>query len=373
MKINDFALERFFAEYEFKVSHLLCCSDCESLSIEELLDAENGAAREEFLGLRLGYSDSLGSPELRQEVSGLYQTHSLDSILVCAGAQEGIFLFMNALLAAEDHVIVQFPAYQSLYDLPRALGCRVTLWPGDPLKNWRPDLQFLRDSITESTRALVINSPHNPSGFHFSAAEFEEIVELARRHDLHLFSDEVYRFLEYEPRDLLPPAADLYEKAVSLGVMSKSFGLPGLRIGWLVSRDEKLKRNMAALKDYTSICAGAPSEWLAACALRQRAFILERNRKLVRANLEILQEFMAEHEGFFSWSRPLAGCLALPRLKEFLEPGDFYRSLRQEQGLLLAPGDLFTVDPAFFRIGFGRRDFPAGLEILRRFLAGQRT
>jgi len=369
MKIAPFHLERYFAAYEFNVAHLLCASDCQSLSQAELL-AGDEPAREEFLNLRLGYTESLGAPSLRAAICGLYEKQTPDTILVCAGAQEAIFLCLNVLLSAGDQVIVQFPAYQSLYEIPRALGCRVTLWSGDPEKGWRPELDFLKDSITDNTRAIILNSPHNPTGYQFTAAEFGEIVDLARKKGSYLFCDEVYRFLEYSRQDLLPAAADLYERAVSLGVMSKSFGLAGLRIGWLAAGDSELRRQVAAMKDYTSICAAAPAEWLAEYALKKRAAILRRNLAIVRANLDLLRVFMAEYEAFFSWVQPRAGCLALPRLNAGLNPTEFFTALREKHGLLLAPGDLFGLEPSFFRLGFGRLDFPAGLEILRRFLAG---
>ncbi|MCK4849513.1 MAG: aminotransferase class I/II-fold pyridoxal phosphate-dependent enzyme, partial [Candidatus Heimdallarchaeota archaeon] len=228
MKINEFLLERYFARYEFEIPHLLCASDCESFSVEEILQLEEGAENK-FKKLKLGYTDSQGSPELRDAITTLYENISKQDILAFAGAEEGIFAFMNVVLKPGDHIIVQYPAYQSLFEIAEAIGCKVTKWRMESENNWNLDLDFLTESITADTKAIVINFPHNPSGSLLSQKKFQNIIDIAQENDLYLLSDEVYRLLEYTSSTRLPPACDLYDKAISLGVMSKSFGLAGLR------------------------------------------------------------------------------------------------------------------------------------------------
>jgi aspartate/methionine/tyrosine aminotransferase len=361
MRIEPFALERFFAEHEFGAQHVLCASDCETLSVRELLAMEPGAD-EAFAALRLGYTETAGGPALRKEIASLYEGIAADDILVFAGAEEGIFLFMNAVLSSGDHLIVHSPCYQSLISVAAAAGCRVTRWDALAENGWTPDPGQLEREITPATRALVVNFPHNPTGHLPEKGAFTAIADLARRNGLLLFSDEVYRLLEYEEGDRLPAACEIYENGVSLGVMSKAFGLAGLRLGWAACRNHDVLGAMAGFKDYTTICTAAPSEFLAALALRRRGLILARNLEIIRGNLRILDEFLARHEHQFSWQRPHAGPVAFPAVRFAAASDDFCAGLLRECGVLLAPGRLFGAAPEHFRIGFGRRDFRRGLE-----------
>lgn len=368
MKIEPFALERFFAAHEFSSRHLLCASDCETLSIGELLALEEGAA-EAFAALRLGYSETAGGPGLRAEIASLYEGIAADDVLVFSGAEEAIFVFMNAALSAGDQLIVHSPCYQSLESVAKAAGCRVTRWPGFAAAGWAPDPGELSRRIRRATRAIVVNFPHNPSGYLPEQERFAAVVELARRHGLLLFSDEVYRFLEYRPQDRLPAACEIYENGISLGVMSKAFGLAGLRLGWVACRNHEILEAMARLKDYTTICAAAASEFLAALALRRRRGILERNLGIILGNLELLDRFFADSGQLLSWQRPRAGPVAFPAVRFARGSDDFCADLLRESGVLLAPGRLFGGAAAHFRIGFGRTDFAEGLAGLSRFLA----
>jgi aspartate/methionine/tyrosine aminotransferase len=370
MKVEPFLLERFFAEHEFSARHLLCASDCETLSLGELLALEPGA-EEEFAALRLGYSESAGSPGLRQEIASLYEGIGADDVLVFTGAEEAIFVFMNAVLAAGDHVVVHVPCYQSLLSVAAAAGCRVSRWPAVAERGWALDPGDLAALAAGGTRAVAVNFPHNPTGYLPERKRFAAIAEFARDRGLVLFSDEVYRFLEHDPARRLPAACELYERGVSLGVMSKSFGLAGLRLGWVACRDRGILRAMAGMKDYTTICAAAPSEFLAGVALRRREALLGRCLGIVRSNLELLDSFLARHDDRFSWVRPQAGPVAFPMLRSAAASDDFCSRLLRGQGVLLAPGRLFQADPAHFRVGCGRADFAEGLAALERFLEGE--
>jgi len=163
MQLQEFQLERYFAKYEFTAPHLLCCSDCESFSVGELLQLEQGA-QEALLSLRLGYTESLGSLELRTEISSLYTKSSAENIIVHSGAEEPIFNFMNVALKPGDEIIVHSPSYQSLCEVARSIGAKVIEWQGDSKNSWLLDLDFLKGVLTDKTRVVVINFPHNPTG-----------------------------------------------------------------------------------------------------------------------------------------------------------------------------------------------------------------
>jgi aspartate/methionine/tyrosine aminotransferase len=365
MQLPPFALERFFARHEFAARHLLCASDCESMSVGDLLALEPGA-QEALAVLRLGYTESLGSPTLRQAISGLYRTVSPEEILVTCGAEEAIFLFMHAALSPGDGLVVHQPCYQSLAEVARSAGCRVIPWLAREEDGWALDPGDL-PRLAEGARAIVVNLPHNPTGYLMDQRSFGQAVSAAEERGLVLFSDEVYRGLESSPSDTLAAAADLSATAVSLGVMSKTYGLPGLRIGWVATRNHRILRCMAEIKDYTTICAAAPSEHLAETALRHAAELARRSRRIIDDNLALLDGFFGRRAALLSWRRPVAGPVGFPR---FLggDVGELCRGALEAEGVLLAPGGLFGDAGGHFRIGFGRTSLPEALAGLERFL-----
>ncbi len=372
MRIPTFKLERYFAEHEFNVDYVLCSSDCESLTIADVLALEPDAPAR-FQEHWLGYTESQGSPALRREIASLYETITRSQVLVHAGAEEAIFLFMHAALAPGDHVIVQWPCYQSLMDVARSIGCTVTLWKAREAAGWAPDIDMLQPHIRPNTKAIVINTPHNPTGYHFTAAAFQAINRIAQTHGVLLFSDEVYREAEYQVEDRLPAACDLGEHAISLGVMSKTYGLPGLRIGWIATHNAAIYTRMAALKDYTTICNSAPSEFLAEVALRHREVLVQRNVDIITRNLSVLDGFFRRYVDWFTWQRPKAGPIAFPRLLnsasnmgEGIEA--FCDALVRQASVLLLPGTVYGDGNNHFRIGFGRRHLPEAVNRLEEFL-----
>ena len=366
MQITPFKLERYFAKYEFNVDYVLCASDCESLAIQNLLDLEPKAA-ERFQQHWLGYTESMGSPSLRTEICGLYRDVRPEQVLVHTGAEEAIFLFMQTVLKAKDHVIVHWPCYQSLAEVARSIGCRVSLWKAREENGWALDLEELKQSIHSDTRAIIINTPHNPTGYLMPSEKFQEVNRIAGENGIILFSDEVYRESEFREEDRLPAACDLGAHAVSLGVMSKTYGLPGLRIGWIATRNADIYDGMAALKDYTTICNSAPSEFLAELALRHRKALAERNLGIIAGNLKELEQFFARHADRFVWQRPQAGSIGFPRLIGE-DVNDFCKNLVEKAGVLLLPGTLYDDQGNHFRIGFGRKNFPDALARFEDFL-----
>ncbi len=367
MDIAPFKLERYFAQYEFTTKYLLCSSDCESMSIAELLALEPGA-NERFSGHWLGYTESTGSPALREAICAIYESIEPQEVLVHSGAEEAIFLFMQAMLRPGDHVIVHWPCYQSLVEVARAIGCEVTTWRAHEEDGWNPGVDAVRGLLRPNTKAIILNTPHNPTGFLMSRQDFETINAIAREAGILLFSDEVYRESEYDPGTRLPAACDQGEHAVSLGVMSKTYGLAGLRIGWIATHNQDVYNKMAALKDYTTICNSAPSEFLATLALRHRHALVERNVGIIRSNLDRIEAFLGRHKELFSWIPPRAASMAFPRyLGGNVE--EFCDKLVREAGVLLLPGSYYGVQENHFRLGLGRKNLPEALARLESFLS----
>jgi aspartate/methionine/tyrosine aminotransferase len=369
VEIAPFKLERYFARYEFEAPYMLSASDCESLSMADLLALADKEGLELWEKMALGYTESAGHPVLRAEIAGLYYSLIPDQVLVLA-PEEGIFIAMQTLLSPGDEVVVLFPAYQSLMEVARSIGCRVIPWMLEiGPDGWRLDLTQLEHSITDKTRLLVINFPNNPTGYLPKNTELEEIIEIARRHHLTVFSDEMYRLLEYDPGCRLPPVCDQYEKGISLSGMSKAFGLPGLRIGWLATRSRDLMDRFSQFKDYTTICSSAPSEVLAIIGLRARDTILARNLAIVKGNLSLAEKFCQENSRYFRWHPPLGGSVAFP---EWIGEGtvdDFCQSMVEREGVMVVPGSMFDHPGQHFRVGLGRKNFPKALERVKNFIS----
>ncbi|HEY5427229.1 MAG TPA: aminotransferase class I/II-fold pyridoxal phosphate-dependent enzyme [Candidatus Tumulicola sp.] len=359
MKPRAFSLERYFERYEFSTRYLLCSSDPESMPVRDLLALEPGA--EAALGdVWLGYTQSRGDPELRESIAALYERTDADGVLVHGGAEEPIFNFMNVVLEPGDHAIVQFPAYQSHYSIAEALGAGVTRWPSDLAADGAPDPEFLAGAIRPSTRAIVIATPNNPTGYVFDRARLDAVVETARKHGLWLFSDEVYRGTERAAGDRHPAICDLYERGISLGGTSKVYGLAGLRIGWIATRDRRLYARMAGFKDYVSMCNGAASEFLAKLALRHGDALIARVRAITQRNLDLLDVFFARRSTTFEWHRPRAGTTAFPRYLG----GSAERlcdDLVRRAGVLLLPSTAFDAGDDRVRVGYGRTNLPDAL------------
>jgi aspartate/methionine/tyrosine aminotransferase len=368
VRLPPFALERYFARWEFAAPYLLGTSDVEGWRMRDLLALADDDARARWEALTLGYTESAGLPALRAEIASLYAGIDPDDVLVFAGAEEAIFVLLQTLLGAGDHAVVAWPGYQSLHEVARAAGAAVTLLPLRAEQGWLPAPEELAAALRPETRLVVLNFPHNPSGALPAAAVFRRLVALATDAGAYVLSDEVYRGLEHDPADRLPAAVELPGRTISMGVMSKSFGLAGLRIGWLVTRERDVLARAAGLKDYTTICASAPSEVLALIALRAREAVLTRSRAIVAANLPLLDAFFARWAGVMEWVRPRAGCIGFPRLRLATPIEAFCEELVRTEGVLLLPGTVFGHEGNHFRLGFGRSDMPAALAGLERFV-----
>lgn len=370
MDISPFLIERFFAEFEFSVPYMLSGSDAESFTISEVLGLDGKYDRNLkcFLDLKLAYTESKGAPQLRKSISTLYTKVTDDDILVFSGAEEGIFAFMAGFLQRGDHLIVQFPCYQSLYEVAKANGVEISFWELDEERQWKPDIEKLRKMIRPETKGIMVNHPNNPTGFLPTHKDLDELIGVCQEHNLFLFSDEVYRLSEHS-RDLrLPAVADLYQKGISLGVMSKPLGLPGLRIGWIATQSSEVMEKIEIFKDYTTICNSAPSEFLATLALESHETILERNLGIIKSNLDLLREFFDRNSDLFSWVEPKAGNIGFVKCLFTDDVEQFCFDLVKEKGVLLLPSTKYGFGKSHFRIGFGRADFPQGLQKLEEFV-----
>ena len=366
MNLKPFALERYFAEYEFSAQYLLSSSDCDGLRQRDLLALADDDMHRVWENLTLGYTESRGHPLLRAEIAKLYAGVGSDDCLVVV-PEEGIFLALNAILAPGDHVICTFPGYQSLYEVAAGIGCEVTRWLPQEEAGWHFDPDFLAGSIRPNTRLLVVNFPHNPTGYLPSREDYDHIVGFARRHNLYLLSDEMYRLLEHDAAARLPSACEIYEKAVSLFGMSKTFGLAGARIGWLVTRDEELLARMARIKDYTTICSSAPSEILSIIALRAKEVIVARHLARIQMNLALLDKFFARFADRFTWVRPQAGTIAFPRLNEG-DSLEFCRQVIRDTNIMMLPSTVYGFGNSHIRLGFGRENMGEALGRLEEYL-----
>lgn len=359
--MQPFALERSFAKYEFSTRFLLCASDPESMPVADLLALEPGWDKQ-LTELKLGYTESRGGSALRRAIARRYEHDDAEAILAHSGSEEAIFAFMNAVLQPGDHVIVQFPAYQSHYSIPEAIGAGVTRWHSDLEAEGSPDVAELERLIRPTTRAIVLTTPNNPTGYSFDRRQIEAVAEIARRRELWLFGDEVYRGLEREAAQI-PAVCDLYERGVSLGGLSKAYGLAGLRIGWLAMRDRALYARIAAFKDYLTICNSAPSELLAELALRHSEHLFKRVRAIVERNLDCLDEFFTRRSALFTWTRPRAGTTGFPR---YLGGSSevFCSRVAEQAGVLLLPSTVLHAGDAHVRFGYGRVNLPQALGAL---------
>nr|WP_319385869.1 aminotransferase class I/II-fold pyridoxal phosphate-dependent enzyme [uncultured Roseibium sp.] len=380
--MRDFGLEVFFSRWEFTARHHMTASDLESMSLSELLSLASGEDRSAFESLWLGYTETWGAPALRREIAGTYDRLSDSNILCLAGAGEGLYAVPNVLLTRDDHAIVPTPNYQGSETIPLSI-CEVSGVPMDyaPASDggggkggWRLDLDRLKAAIRPNTKLISLNFPHNPTGFLLPRAELEALVSLARTHGIYILSDEVYRGVELDETNRMPQIADIYERGISLNVMSKAYGLPGLRIGWIASQDRDLLQKTERFKHYLSICNSAPSEVLALIALKARQKILSRNRSIMLENAAALESVFGAYPDLFEWQRPMGGCVAFPRYRGPDGVESFTRKLIEQSGVLLLPSSIYSSELGdtpqdHFRIGIGRdRVFKDGLKAMEAHL-----
>jgi aspartate/methionine/tyrosine aminotransferase len=371
--LPEFRLETHFSRWEFKARYHMTASDAQSMSLRELMAMATPEEREGFDELWLGYTETFGAPDLLDEIAQLYSNSDRGNILCFAGASEGIFAANKILLDSDSHAIAITPNYQSHESLPLSI-CDTTGVPLDADDNWSLDIDRIAQAIKPNTRLVTINFPHNPTGAILPRERLDALIELCRKHGIYILSDEIFNGLGRSTTEHLPYITDLYERGLSLNVMSKAYSLPGLRIGWIACTDTELLKRMEKVKHYLSICNSAPSERLALIALKNRDRILARNCQIIDENLVKLDAFFARYPELFDWRVSDGSCMAFPRYLGADGVELFTQRLVEEAGVLLLPGSIYasslTPTPTDrFRIGFGRTGIDEGLAAMDDFLS----
>ncbi len=367
MKIEDFALERWLTRHELHVKYDIAESGILPLKLNDLLAFESPDDRtailERLLNLPLGYNEAVGTRELRTMIASTYDGIDPDNILVTTGAIEANFLLFNVLLEAGDHVIAPYPAYQQLYSVPKAIGCDVSLWKITPENDFCYDLNVLKSLVTPKTRLIIVNTPHNPTGAMLSENELQQIYSLAESVGAMVLCDEAYRWLTIPGgQSFAPPMCTFGLHGISVGTISKSFGLPGLRSGWMVTSKEIIAKCWA-MRDYVSLSSGKLNDAIAILAFKHRKKIIRRNNAIINENLESANRWIASHADILSWKPPRGGLIALLKYQLDITSLELADKLATEYSVMLAPGSSFGYDN-YLRIGIGQNPsiFKLGLE-----------
>jgi len=354
----------------------MTASDAESISLRDLLAMATPEEREEYEGMWLGYTETFGASDLRETIATQYTNRNANEILCFAGASEGIFAANSVILDKDSHAIVVTPNYQSHETLPLTI-CEATGVPLDPDDNWSLDIDRVADAVKPNTKLVTINFPHNPTGAILPIDRYRSLVELCRKQGIYILHDEIFNGLGPSGTQHLPFIADSYERGLSLNVMSKSFGLPGLRVGWIACEDKEVISKMERLKHYLSICNSGPSERLTKIALNQKDTLLQRNCSIVDENLPKWDRFFKSYPDLFDWKRPDGACMGFPRYKGSEGVEQFCRSLVEESGVLFLPSTIYKSDLGptpndRFRLGFGRKGLDEGISVLEQHIEQHR-
>jgi len=363
MKLKPFELERYFSKYEFSASYLLSSSDCEAYKLSDILDMADNQMKELWDNLKLSYTESQGNPMLLDEVSKIYNGIKPESILQII-PEEGIYIAMRSLISEGDHVISMSPCYQSLEEIAISQGAHLDRWSAKYRKGWQFDIDELEKLCTRNTHMVILNTPHNPTGVLFTKDEFKRIINIIKKNNCILFCDEMYRFLEFDESLRLPSACEVYDNAISLCGLSKSFALPGTRCGWLITKNNDYLNEFKTYKDYTTICASATSEVLGTIALRNKDTIIKRNLNLINKNLDRLEKFAEKYKNIIEYKRPVAGSICMPILSDCIDVNILAQELIDEKSLMILPSSVYNIKENSFRLGFGRANFIEILDIL---------
>ena len=367
MKIAPFKVEEWMNEYEMEAEYNIAETCVESLTVDELLNYSDNPAEklEEIKNMQLSYGDIKGSEEFKQGVSSLYQDIKPENILPSHGAIGANFLLLYSLIEPGDEVVSVFPTYQQLYSIPESFGAEVKRLELKYEDGFLPDLEKLRSLVNSKTKLIAINNPNNPSGVVMKEEMLKEIVEIARSVDAYLLADEVYRGFDLEEK--IPSAADLYQKGISVGSMSKVFSLAGLRMGWIAASDEVIELCQLH-RDYTTISNPMISDYLSVIALKNKEKILKRNLSKIKKQLQILDDWVQKEE-LIEYVKPNGGTTAFLKYKLELDSEIFAKKLFEEKGVLVVPGIAFGRE-GFLRIGFAgnEKELKEGLSLLTEFL-----
>lgn len=350
MPLDPFAMERWQSTYETEVAYNLSESGIMPVTLASLVD--HSWIREVLARQALGYGHTRGSPDLRDAIAALYPNAHADQILVTTGTAEANFLVTWWLVEPGDEVVLMLPNYMQIHGLTRGFGGQVRPWWLQSDKRWRPDAATLESLVGPRTRAIVVCNPNNPTGAVLTPEEMDAVVRAAARVGAWIIADEVYRGAEIV-RDPTPTFWGRYERVLVTCGLSKAYGLPGLRIGWILCPRDAVEA-LWARRDYTTIGPAYLSDMLARVALSPRVHsrLAQRARLTLQSNLGLLAAWMSEQEGRVTWTPPEAGAIAMLRYSAPVNSTTLAERLRIEQGVLVVPGDHFGLD-GFIRVGYG--------------------
>lgn len=351
MKIRAFGVEEWMNAYEMEAVYNIAETCVDSMSVEELLDlsGEKDELLKAMMELRLSYGDIPGSDALRSLIAGLYEKQKLENVMVMNGGAASNFLSLYTLVEPGDEVISVAPTYQQLYSIPESFGAEVRILPLRQENGFLPDPEELRAMVSGRTKLICLNNPNNPTGALMDGELLKAIVDIARENGAWIHCDEIYRGLVHEPGKSIPSIADLYEKGIGTGSMSKVFSLAGLRVGWITA-PESFIAQCYSHRDYTTISCGRIDDLLARVALENRTALLERNLEIVRSGAATLDAWVAT-ESRVDYVRPSAGTTAFLRYDYNISSEDFCKRLFGRDGTFLVPGSCFDMD-RWLRIGY---------------------
>ena len=371
MDIKTFKVERWMDEYETKCKYNLAETCIDSLTVREVIEMAGLDVEEYMMELadtRLTYSHIGGSPELLNGIASLYSdVIKPEHIIPMHGASGANYHILMTLINPSDNMISVMPTYQQHYSIPESIGAEVRILNLNLENHFLPDIDKLKELVDENTRVITMNSPNNPSGSLIPKDVMEQVIEVAKSVDAYVLCDEVYRGIS-EDGSYMYSVADLYEKGISVGSMSKSWSMAGVRLGWIVTRDMNLIHRCHERRDYDTISCAVIDDKLAALALANKDKIIERNREILNTNRKILDDWVnATPEVYYQ--KPVAGTTALVYYKKNMPSRELCDRLIKETGVLFTPGECFEMEGAV-RIGyaFDSKVLQKGLDLFADFL-----
>ncbi|MEW6990129.1 aminotransferase class I/II-fold pyridoxal phosphate-dependent enzyme [Colwelliaceae bacterium 6441] len=371
--INLPAHLHFIQGLNCSIQDSLSNASAQSLTLGELCQLADQAINR-FQQVKLGYAPLKGDLALRQRIVEFHQQlnhHQTalaeDNVLTFCGAQEALASIYQTLLSRGDEVVVLTPNYPSLTAMAEDYGCIVKKVNLDPEQGWHINFDDIKRAVNKRTKLIVLNSPHNPSGVIIDSSLAEQILELAKQYNCYLLADDVSQASNYQQHSLSHRYLD-YDKGLVVSVLSKSFGLAGIRIGWVISKNKRLINNLLAIKSYGSICCSAIDEAAANLALTVSDKILKNNNDIIKENTQLFTSFIDEHSEMFSWTPPQAGILAIVKVN-CEQPIELWaKNFVEKTGVLILPTSLFGLSGNYFRLGLGQKNFKQLLSTLSRFV-----
>lgn len=351
MKIKKFGVEMYMNEYENDAVYNLSETCVSSMTVEELLDliGDKEKVLEEMLSLKLSYGHIEGSDLFKEGICSLYETMKPENVITAHGAIGANDLVITALVDPGDVVVSVLPTYQQLYSIPESIGAKVKIVPLNVENKFLPDLELLKSFMSDKVKLVCLNNPNNPSGSLMDEEYLQNIIDIVRPYGSYILCDEVYRGANHQGNHMTASMADLYEKGISTGSMSKAFSLAGLRLGWVAAPIDVIEK-VFVHRDYTTISCGVIDDYLAGLALKNKDKIFERNLKIVKTNIKILDEWI-QSEPNFSYVKPKAGTTAFIKMEFDMSSFDFCQKLLRETGVMLVPGSAMGME-GFVRMGY---------------------